>query len=342
MTVKIPAQFPTTTPAKLAFVAEAPAAEELIKGQPLVGPSGRVFNSILRSAGIDREEVYISNVFDEMIPGGTDPEIDKNRREWMKDEVRMAEVEARLNEELTSVGANVIVPLGGTALWAFTGDSGIQKSRGAVTKADRIMPGHKLVPTFHPQAVQRAWHLLVTVVGDFEKAQVEANRGPGFYYPKVELLIEPTVEDVLRFAEECYASPKLSVDIETGWGQITSIAFAPTTSRAMAVPFVDLRKPNKSYWDTPAKEVAVWRIVEEIGRHPNPKVGQNFMYDLIWLHQKHGVEMRNYRSDTRLRHKVLYPELAADLANMSATYTNIGSYKGWAGRYQSATEKKDG
>lgn len=338
--MRVPSQFPAEKP-KIAFVTEYPFPEDVIKQKPLQGPIGRVFNMLLRSADIDRDEVYIGHVFDEMLPGDGERDQAKALAEWKKDPVRTDEAFARLNEELTRMDAPVIVPLGGTALWAFTGDAGISKSRGAVTPASRIMPGAKLIPTYHPQSVQRAWHLLTFVVGDFEKAMIEANLGPGFFYPKVELLIEPTVADVRRYAEECMASPKLSVDIETGWGQITSIAFASTTSRAMAVPFVDLRKPNKSYWPTVDDEVAVWRVVEEICGAPNPKVGQNFMYDLFWLHQKHGVTVRNYRHDTRLKHKVLYPSLAADLANMSATYTNVGSYKGWGGRYQKET-KKDG
>ena len=342
MSKHVPPQLPASGRAKIAFVGEAPNDEELDKGQPLVGPSGRVFNAMLRSANLERSEYLITNVFDEQIPGDVETEVAKCRSAWMKDEARVADNFARLNAEIVATKPDVIVPMGATAMWAFTGINSIQNYRGSVTKATLIVPGAKLVPTYHPAAVMRNWQLLTIGVKDFEKAAAEAELGPNIVYPKVEIWVEPTVADVLSWVPQMQASPKLSVDIETGWGQITSIAFAPTTSLAFEIPFVDLRKPNKSYWPTVEQERDVWLAVRDVLEYPNPKVGQNYMYDLFWLYMQKGIATRNYRFDTRLRHKVLFPELPADLANMSATYTRIGAYKGWGGRYQKATEKKDG
>lgn len=336
MPVKVPPQLPASGRAKIAFVGEAPSDEELEKLQPLVGPSGRVFNAMLRAANLEREDYLVTNVFDEKAPDN-----DVVKAGWLKDEARIAENFARLNTELTAAQPNVIVPMGATAFWAFTGINSIQNQRGAVSKATRIVPEAKMVPTYHPAAVMRSWQLLPIAVKDFEKAAAEAELGPKVVYPRLEIYVEPSVRDVQQFVAEAHESGKLSVDIETGWGQITSIAFAPTTSRAFAVPFVDLRKPNKSYWPTDRDELAVWLAVRDILEYPNPKVGQNYMYDLFWLYLQKGIATRNYRYDTRLRHKVLFPELPADLGNMGATYTRIGAWKNWGGRYQKEV-KKDG
>lgn len=331
----IASQMPSIVPTKIAFVVDFPVDEDVVMGQHLAGAAGRVFNAMLRNANLDRDEYYIGSVFNEQ-PDNDDP------AEWLRDPVRVSENLDRLNKELLEVQPTVIVPLGAVALWAFTEEKLIGKFRGAVTKATRVMPGHKLVPTYHPQAVRKNWAWLVMVVKDLVKAAEEAELGPEIIYPKVELLIEPNLAEIAQFVPECVASPKLSVDIETGWGQITAIAFAPTTSRAMSIPFVDLRRPNKSYWVNPEQEVRAWRYVEEILAAPNPKVGQNYMYDIFWLYLQKGIATRNYRSDTRLRHKVLYPELQADLATMAASYTRVGSYKTWGGRYQKNDTKKDG
>src|SRR5690606_31047296 len=102
---------------------------------------------------------------------------------WFKEQVRVDEAFARLNEELTRAGPNVIVPLGSSALWGFTGNDTIKNFRGAVTPATRIVPGAKLLPTMHPAAVLRAWHWLTLVVGDFIKAAAEAELGPKLIYP---------------------------------------------------------------------------------------------------------------------------------------------------------------
>ncbi len=333
---KVSAQFPVSGSAKIAFVGEAPSTEETIYGRPFVGPAGKVFNALLRQANLDRDEYLITNAFDEQAPDN-----DLDAAGWFKDEGRVAENVARLTEELDRVQPNVIVPMGGTALWMFNGQRMISKFRGSVSKADRLRAGAKLVPTYHPSAIQKDWRLLVLGVQDFVKAAAEAEIGPHVTYPKLELLIEPNLPDIMAFAEECKASPKLSVDIETGWGQIRSIAFAPTEARAMSIPFIDLRKPNKCYWPSARAELEVWKIVKDICESPNPKLGQNFMYDIAWLFEKHGVAVRNYRYDTRLRHKVMYPELPADLANMGA-YTRLGTWKTWGGGYQNKMEKKDG
>lgn len=341
--IHVPSAFPAKGTAKLAFIGEAPSDEETMRLEPLVGPSGRVFNAMLRNANIDRDEIFISNAFDQRIPGDTDREIDQNRALWLKDDVRVAENAARLNEELERVQPNVIVPLGATALWAFTGvGTGISKYRGAATAATRIRVGAKLIPTYHPAYVIRNWQSLSIVVGDFIKASAEADLGPRIIYPRLEIYVEPTLDDIREWVPEWKSARKLSVDIETGWGQITGIGFAPSATRAMAIPFVDLRKTNKSYWKDAKDEMEVWKIVRDVLESPVPKVGQNYTYDLFWLLKQRGIRTRAYRSDTRLRHKVLYPELPADLATMSATYTRVGSYKMWGGRYQKNEGKTDG
>lgn len=337
MSIKVPPQLPDRNPCKIAFVGEAPSSEEIVMRKPFVGPSGRVLNQILRAANLDRDEYLITNLFDEEAEDN-DPE----KEGWLKDPVRMAESHARLNEEITTYKPNVVVPLGGTAFWGFTGIKSLQGYRGNVTTATQIVPGQKLLPTYHPAGVIRNWTSLPMVVADFMRAAEEADYGPEISYPKARLFVEPEPRDILRLVDTCLAAKEVSIDIETGWGQITSIGFAPAPDWAMEVPFIDLRKPNKSYWPNVETEMAVWKAVKRICEAPNEKVGQNFMYDIFWLWLKRGVALRNYRHDTRLQHKVLYPDLPADLGNMSASYTRFGAYKMWGGKYQKNDTKKDG
>ena len=48
--------------ATLAIVGEAPGVEEEIAGIPFVGPSGKMLIEALRDNGIQRKDVYITNV----------------------------------------------------------------------------------------------------------------------------------------------------------------------------------------------------------------------------------------------------------------------------------------
>src|SRR3712207_1806075 len=48
--------------ARLMFVGEAPGQHEDQQGVPFVGPAGRLFEQALQQAGLDRSEVYVTNV----------------------------------------------------------------------------------------------------------------------------------------------------------------------------------------------------------------------------------------------------------------------------------------
>lgn len=349
--MSVDAQYPNRPFPRIAFVGEAPSHEEVDSGIPLVGPSGRIFNAMLRTANLDRAEFFVGNVFDEQIPDNdvknwTAPAIEAKKGEfddippigklgYLKPEHRHHL--ARLQEEMEAVKPMVIVPLGGTALWAFTGSADISAQRGSVQLATRIVPGVKIIPTFHPAFVMQVFKYFPVVVADFIRAHREG-AFPDIRIPRKELTIEPTIEELRAYLPRIYASDLLSVDIETGWGGFTSIGFAPDAEHAISIPFTDIRKPNKSYW-TEEEEIEVIEIIRAILESPIPKLGQNFGgYDFFWLYDKLKVGVRNFRHDTRLLHHALYPELPKDLEFMGASYTSQGAWKSWGRKSQ---EKRD-
>ncbi len=266
MIIHVPPQLPSTFPCKIAFVAEAPSDEELRKLIPLVGPSGRVYNQLLRVAGIERHEVLTTNVFDFKLPDNDIKRIcgkTADMKKWRADGYDLPpigkgnylipefqECLERLAMEIKQARPNVIVPLGGTALWAFTGYTNIMARRGAVQMATMTVPGAKLVPTLHPAALLRMWNFFIPVAGDFSKAKIES------VTPKIDIVprrfyIEPNLGDIMRF-QDLYLdnADVISFDIETKRGQIECIAFAPDASVGICIPFTDTRKTNNSYWET--------------------------------------------------------------------------------------------
>jgi len=327
----VPPEWPSTAPNRIAFVGEAPGADEVIKGVPLVGPSGRVHNAILRTAGIERSGCLTTNLFAEKAP-------DNDVSDWLRDKVRLNEARARLAEEINTYNPHVIVPLGGSALQGFLGTSNIKTYRGSPVAAEFVVPGRKLLPAYHPAAVMRAWKLMTLSISDYMKAAREAKRGPQIAYPDVTLYLSPTVADVEWYCQRCREiADLLSVDIETGWGQITMIGLAPTADEAMCIPFLDLRRPDKSYWRRAADETRVWQLVGDLLRDPSvPKLGQNFVYDAQWLRDSH-VDVMNYRHDTRLLAHAFQPEQEKGLATLGGLYTDIPQWKAW-GRHE---EKRD-
>lgn len=59
--------------ADVLFIAEAPGNSEDRNGIPFTGPSGRVLDELLESAGLSREEIYLTNVVKCHPPGNRDP-----------------------------------------------------------------------------------------------------------------------------------------------------------------------------------------------------------------------------------------------------------------------------
>lgn len=348
--MSVAAQWPKRLPTKISFVAEAPSTEELEKGQPLVGPSGRIFNAMLRTAQLDRNEYHVTNVFDEKIPenkiknwclplkeatlqGLTDlPPI--GSAGFLRSEFRSSL--ERLAGEIRTAAPTVIVPLGGTALWAFTGAANITQMRGTVVPATRLAPGVKLVPTYHPSFVMKKWTLYQVVVRDLMFAAREAEHSEVHEAPR-ELLLEPTLQEFKDYIPRLLSSTLLSVDIETSHDQITCIGFAPDAEHAICVPFFDVRRPDHNYWRSVEDELEALKLCRMVLDSDVPKLGQNFGgYDFMWLLRKYHLPVRNLLHDTRLLHHAIYPELPKDLGFLGSSYSTQGAWK-----YLGRGEKRD-
>ena len=326
--ISVPPQYPREFPTRIAFVTEAPGQTDTDRGRILSGSDGNVFNAMMRTANLDRSEFYIGSVFD------TQKSLDDIK--LVTRESAAADLE-RLRGELLDVSPNIIVPLGATALWAFTGSRGIDSQRGAIQPAEFVIPGAKLLPTYEPRFVQKQWKFFPVVTADLLRAYRESAYRD-IRLPFRELMIEPTIDEIRAYLPRLLHSDLLSVDIETGWGLVTNIGFAYDHEHAINIPFVDIRKPNKSFYSV-ADEVEAWKLVKEIMEHDVPKLGQNFGgYDAYWFIEHMGIAPRNFRHDTRLMHHALYPELPKDLEFMGASYTEQGAWKSWGRKSQEKRE----
>lgn len=360
MTPIVPFTPPTKPFCGIAFVGEAPGDVEVARGKPMVGPSGRILTQACQIAGIDRETCWVGNVFDEQLPdndveswcsglaesrtwGGHPlppswlPLPPISRGHFLRPEYHYHL--ARLEKELKALKPTVIIPLGGTALWAFNGVSNISKHRGAVAEASMTCMGAKLIPTFHPAAILHMYKYFTVMVFDLLKAKEEA-KTKEITYTLRELWLEPGLDDIRAFKRSVLDAEYLSIDIETlpAFRQITCVGFADSIERALTIPFTDKRQPDNSYWRSVEEEVEAWKLVAELCGLAMPKIGQNFTYDIQWLLAKAGIRVKNYLHDTRLMHHALYSELPKDLGFLGSCYAREKSWK----MYRSdKAEKKD-
>lgn len=316
----------------IALVGEAPGENEAIAGSPFIGSSGRLLDSLLLSAGISRAECFVTNVFSER-PPENDVTYFFDKPGVVKDEWKYELT--RLKSELESIRPSVIVALGATAMWALTGLIGISKFRGTAMLST-LVPGVKVLPTYHPAYVMRQWQARPTVGRDLLKARIESQTST-LTRPVREVWIRPSLADLAEF-ERLYM-PKgattgehpLSTDLETDpWvmKQVLCIGFAPSPDVAICVPFVDKTKKGWSYWPTLEEEVAALNWCLKFIENPAiTKLGQNFMYDMQWLDRKLRAKARGPVEDTMIMHHALEPELEKGLAFLSSVYTNEQSWK---------------
>lgn len=305
---------------------------------------------MLENAGIDRADCFLTNVFNLHPPGNDLTELCGGKAYGIpgypalaKSKYVRAEYAAeldRLANELIAVNPNIIVALGNTPMWALLGHTGVGKFRGTTDLSTHCVTGFKVLPTFHPAAVLRQWELRPIVVADLIKAEKESKYAE-LQRTRREIWIEPTLEDIVRFRDEHIRDCGiLSTDIETSGTLITCIGFAPSPRIGIVIPFVDTRRPGRSYWPDAKTEKQVWNIVRDIlGDGTVPKLFQNGLYDISFLWRAAGISVRGATHDTMLLHHSLQPEMRKGLGFLASVYADEGAWKEM--RAKAETIKKD-
>jgi len=123
--------------AAVAIVGEAPGASEDKAGRPFVGSAGRLLDGLLTEAGLERADVFITNVVKGRPPGNRDPKAEEVAHSW-----------PWLEEQLAVIGPQLVVPLGRHALRRFAPDLKIGEVHGTALEAG----GRRLFPLYHPAA----------------------------------------------------------------------------------------------------------------------------------------------------------------------------------------------
>jgi uracil-DNA glycosylase family protein len=135
---------------KILFVGEQPGDQEDLQGRPFVGPAGKLLDTALEAAGIDREKTYITNAVKHFKwePRG------KRRIHKKPNGSEIAACRPWLDAEITALRPDVIVCLGATAAQALLGrDFRVTQDRGRLmdfSSAPHIMA------TVHPSSILRA------------------------------------------------------------------------------------------------------------------------------------------------------------------------------------------
>jgi uracil-DNA glycosylase family protein len=137
-------------PARLMLVGEQPGHDEDLAGRPFVGPAGTLLERALAEAGLERSDVYVTNVVKHFKwePRG------KRRIHAKPSASQIASCLPWLEAELDIVHPRIVGCLGATAAQSLLGRQfRVTQQRGTVVPSRR---GPSIVATVHPSAVLRA------------------------------------------------------------------------------------------------------------------------------------------------------------------------------------------
>jgi len=134
--------------ARIMFVGEAPGAEEDRQGVPFVGPSGKLLDRMLESAGLGRGEVFITNTVFWRPPGNRSPTTQE-----------IATCMPFIERIIELVDPEILVAVGGPAakaLLAQTQGVGRLRGRWFTYSTPRLARPARATAIFHPAYLLRS------------------------------------------------------------------------------------------------------------------------------------------------------------------------------------------
>lgn len=325
---------------KLMFVGEAPGQSEEYTGQPFVGPTGQLLDEICREIGIDRREVYITNVVKWRPP-------DNKLKRLSEIGVDIDHCIAQLWEEVNAVKPNCIVGFGNLPLKALCGKGngfkGIMKWRGSILPSTGM--DYKVVATIHPAALLHAggeleddryqggkkkgplkhsWRHILKL--DLLRAREESQSSR---YDPPERVVEIARDSVQlqRFLDLYAGKDIVSVDIEVVKSIPFCVGLAFNNWHAISIPLLDCFSWQNLEGIHDHELAAMWMLVARLLDSGIKVIGQNFKFDQRQLARACGFNVRNFYVDTSLLAHAIHPEFPKALDFTTSIYTRQPYYK---------------
>jgi uracil-DNA glycosylase len=139
-----------TATARVMMVGEQPGDKEDLQGRPFVGPAGGILDKALAAAGIDRNDVYVTNIVKHFKwePRG------KRRLHKKPNSLEISACRPWLEAEIKVVKPEVVVLLGATAAQGIMGGQfRVTQQRGQWVQSDIAS---LVLATVHPSSILRA------------------------------------------------------------------------------------------------------------------------------------------------------------------------------------------
>jgi len=132
--------------AKIMFIGEAPGKNEAETGRPFCGAAGYILDELLRSIGLDRKEIYVTNIVKDRPPFNRDP---------LSEEIEF--YGPFLDRQVEIIKPEVIATLGRFSMAYIMKKFGLQSElksisqiHGKIFIAETSYGKIKIIPLYHP------------------------------------------------------------------------------------------------------------------------------------------------------------------------------------------------
>ena len=126
------------TTSKIMLIGEAPGEKEDAEGVPFVGPAGEVLDQMLEWMGMERDDIYLTNLLKYRPPNNRDP---------LGDEVPVNTY--MMEREIRIIAPDIVIPLGRFASMVYFPRPVMEALSGFIhTKHGRLV-----LPLYHPAAL---------------------------------------------------------------------------------------------------------------------------------------------------------------------------------------------
>lgn len=142
--------------ADIVLIGEAPGKNEDIQGVPFVGAAGKFLNEMLAAAGMERSDIYITNIVKYRPPNNRDPLPEEKKAFW-----------PYLLRQLEIIQPKVVVTLGRHSGAYFIPNLAISRDHGVPKKVAYHQQEFLVVPLYHPAAALYNGGLRQTLIDDF-------------------------------------------------------------------------------------------------------------------------------------------------------------------------------
>lgn len=140
--------------AEIMFIGEGPGFHENEQGKPFVGAAGKFLDELLKTVGLSRGKVFITNVVKCRPPGNRDPQAEE-----------LQACDGYLERQIQAINPKVIVTLGRFSMQKFLPNAKVSENHGQAVR----VRGRLVAPFYHPAAALHQPSLRPTLEADFLK-----------------------------------------------------------------------------------------------------------------------------------------------------------------------------